>query len=58
MLMAGEPHKHIRLEVRVTNERINHQVWQLELEKMYVTQEEKALIQNNRKKLLQSGHQW
>lgn len=58
MLMAMDPLKLIELELGVNHERIHKQVQEMKLSRVYLTAEEKALVQNNRKKLLQSGHQW
>ena len=58
MLMAMDPLKLIELELGVHHERIHKQVAEMELERVYLTPEEKTLIQNNRKKLLQAAHKW
>ena len=56
--MAMDPLKLIELELGVHHERIHKQVAEMELERVYLTPEEKTLIQNNRKKLLQAAHKW
>ena len=58
MLMEMAPLKLIELELCVHHERIHKQVAEMELERVYLTPEEKTLIQNNRKKLLQAAHKW
>jgi len=58
MLMNMDPLKLIKLELGVNARRIHHQVQEMELERVYVTPEEKDLLQKNRKKILQAGHQW
>ena len=58
MLMNMDPLKLIKMELGVNDRRIHHQVQEMELEKVYITPEEKDLLQKNRKKVLQAGHQW
>lgn len=58
MLMNMDPLKLIKLELGVNDRNIHHQVQEMELERVYVTKEEKELLQKNRKKVLQAGHQW
>jgi hypothetical protein len=58
MLMAMTPVKLIELELNVHHERIQKQVRELQLKRIYLTAEEEILIKNNRKKLLQAGHKW
>lgn len=58
MLMDMAPIKFITMELGVNYRHIHHQVQEMELERVYVTPEEKELLQKNRKKILQAGHQW
>lgn len=58
MLMDMAPAKFITMELDVNHRHVHHQVQEMELERVYVTRGEKELLQKNRKKILQAGHQW
>lgn len=58
MLMNMDPLKLIKMELDVGARDIHHQVEGMKLQRVYVTPDEKELLQKNRKKVLQAGHQW